>query len=130
MDYITCNYKKNKAKLSTAVCMKCRRRRNCPDYGDYVQPRLFPDLFKGKITTRAEGSSRKGRAQVAWTGCGLWTVIILTIGILRAYVEDVSISLRFLIFSTRVVLLILRSFAAFVLTQSLFSKASRISLFS
>ena len=57
-------------------------------------------------------------------------VIILTITKERVYPAAVSVRFCFLIFSTRVVLLMLSSFAAFVFTQLLFSKASRISRFS
>ena len=48
MDYITCNYKKNKPRVSVDVCVKCRRRRSCLDYGNYLQPLLFPNLLKEK----------------------------------------------------------------------------------
>ena len=42
MVYITCNYKKSKPRISIAVCKGCTRRKNCPDYGNYVQPLLLP----------------------------------------------------------------------------------------
>ena len=51
MDFIICNSKKNRPRINVAVCGKCRRRRNCPDYGNYVQFPLFPELFE--IKTRA-----------------------------------------------------------------------------
>ena len=54
MDYITCNQKKNKPRVGIVVCGKCRRRRGCPDYRNYLQPLLFPlDSLKGKIPTEA-----------------------------------------------------------------------------
>ena len=59
-----------------------------------------------------------------------WNVIVLTVGSWRAYAQADSLKFCFLSFSTRVVLLIFRSFAAFVLTPLLFFKASSISLFS
>jgi hypothetical protein len=52
MDYITCNQKRNKPKVSIAVCAKCKRRRNCADYRNYLQPLLFPDLFKERKITK------------------------------------------------------------------------------
>lgn len=61
---------------------------------------------------------------------GWHSVIILTIIHLSNYAEAASVRFCFLIFSTRVVLLMFRSFAALVLTQLLFSKASIISFFS
>lgn len=45
MDYITCNSKKNRPRVNVAVCGRCRRRGNCPDYVNYLQFPLFPDLF-------------------------------------------------------------------------------------
>jgi hypothetical protein len=53
MVYITCNYKKSRPRISIAVCEKCKRRTNCPDYRDYIQPPLFADLFKVKTITNA-----------------------------------------------------------------------------
>jgi hypothetical protein len=41
MVYITCNHKKSKPRISIGVCKRCKRRKNCPDYGNYVQPLLF-----------------------------------------------------------------------------------------
>lgn len=51
MNYITCNQKKNKPRISVAVCVKCSRKKNCPDYGNYLQPLLFPNLRKEKTVT-------------------------------------------------------------------------------
>lgn len=62
MDYITCNYKKNKPKVSVAVCAKCKRRMNCLDYSNYLQPPLFPDLFEAKTLMKEiykRGNKRK-----------------------------------------------------------------------
>jgi len=53
MVYITCNYKKSRPRISIAVCEKCKRRTNCPDYRNYIQPPLFEDLFKVKTITNA-----------------------------------------------------------------------------
>jgi len=53
MVYLTCNYKKSRPRISISVCRKCRRRKNCFDYRDYIQPPLFADLFKGKTITNA-----------------------------------------------------------------------------
>jgi hypothetical protein len=46
MDYITCNHKKSRPKVSIGVCQKCKRSSTCADYASYVQPPLFPDLIK------------------------------------------------------------------------------------
>lgn len=62
MDYITCNYKKNKPKVSVNVCTKCKRRMNCLDYSNYLQPPLFPDLFKVK-TLMKEMCRRDNKAK-------------------------------------------------------------------
>jgi hypothetical protein len=48
LDYITCNQKKNKSRVSIAVCERCRRRKGCSDYGNYLQPPLFPGIRKFK----------------------------------------------------------------------------------
>jgi len=53
MDYITCTCRKNKPRVSVAVCMKCKRSRNCIDYRDYLQPSLFPDAFERRKIARA-----------------------------------------------------------------------------
>jgi len=53
MIYITCNYKKSRPRISTAVCEKCKRTTNCPDYRNYIQPLLFADLFKVNTITNA-----------------------------------------------------------------------------
>ena len=53
MVYIACNYKKSRPRISIAVCEKCKRRTNCPDYRDHIQPPLFVDLFKVKTITNA-----------------------------------------------------------------------------
>lgn len=53
MVYIICNYKKSRPRISIVVCEKCKRRTNCPDYRDYIQPSLFADLFKLKTITNA-----------------------------------------------------------------------------
>ncbi len=73
------------------------------------------------------GVTEQRRGREWWRGS---SVIILTVDLWKAYALEDSVRFCFLIFSTRVVLLILRSFAAFVLTQLLFSKASTIILFS
>jgi hypothetical protein len=52
MDFITCNSKKNRPRINVAVCAKCRRRRNCADYGNYLQFPLFPELFEFKTRAR------------------------------------------------------------------------------
>ena len=62
MDYITCNYKKNRPRVGVAVCMKCRQRGNCPDYIGYFQLPLFPQLFEAKRAAK-EGYHRDTRAK-------------------------------------------------------------------
>jgi hypothetical protein len=52
MDFITCNSKKNRPRINVAVCARCRRRRKCPDYGNYLQFPLFPELFEIKTGAR------------------------------------------------------------------------------
>ena len=52
MPYIVCNQKKSRPKVGVDVCRKCRRRRTCADYADYLQPSLFHDLKKGPIRKR------------------------------------------------------------------------------
>ena len=52
MGYITCNQKKNRPMVNVAVCAKCIRRKKCSDYGNYLQPPLFPDLFEVRIRLR------------------------------------------------------------------------------
>ena len=46
MKYVTCNHKKNRARVSLAVCAKCKRRGRCSDYLHYFQLPLFPSFFK------------------------------------------------------------------------------------
>jgi hypothetical protein len=54
MDYITCNAKKNRPRVNVAVCAKCRRKKGCPDYWNYRQFPLFPELLeKVRITKEA-----------------------------------------------------------------------------
>ncbi len=52
MPYIVCNQKKSRPKVGVDVCKKCRRRRTCADYADYLQPSLFPNLEKGPLRKR------------------------------------------------------------------------------
>jgi hypothetical protein len=47
MDYIICNHKKSRPKLSVELCGKCKRLRTCADYDRYIRPPLFPDLATG-----------------------------------------------------------------------------------
>ena len=51
MGYITCNAKKNRPRVNVAVCAKCRQKKGCPDYGNYIQFPLFPGLFQTTIMT-------------------------------------------------------------------------------
>ena len=48
IDYITCSLRKNRPRVSIAVCGKCRRRMSCPSYGNYLQPSLFPNIVEEK----------------------------------------------------------------------------------
>ena len=52
MDYITCNAKKNRPRVNVAVCATCRRKKRCPDYWDYCQFSLFPELLAKTRTTK------------------------------------------------------------------------------
>ncbi|UCH07158.1 MAG: hypothetical protein JSV55_13965 [Deltaproteobacteria bacterium] len=65
MDYITCNAKKNRPRVNVAVCAKCRRKKGCPDYRNYCQFPLFPELLeKAGITKEAFiRSSRRVRTK-------------------------------------------------------------------
>ncbi len=67
MDYITCNQKRNKPRVSIAVCAKCKRRRNCADYSNYLQPPLFPDIFEGrkitKLIYRRDGKNKNMKSE-------------------------------------------------------------------
>jgi hypothetical protein len=47
MDYIICNHKKSKPKVSVELCEKCKRIGTCADYARYTQPSLFPDSVMG-----------------------------------------------------------------------------------
>jgi hypothetical protein len=47
MDYIICNFRKSKPKVSIKLCGKCKRIRTCTDYGRYIQPSLFPEIVLG-----------------------------------------------------------------------------------
>jgi len=49
MDYITCNWKKSRPRVSTSVCEKCRRKKSCFDYGNYLQPSFFPDIIRVRV---------------------------------------------------------------------------------
>jgi hypothetical protein len=54
VDYITCNTKKNRPRVNVAVCATCRRKKRCPDYRNYCQFSLFPELLeKARITKEA-----------------------------------------------------------------------------
>lgn len=46
MDYITCNRTNSKPRVNVKICEKCRHSNMCPDYGNYIQPLLFPTLNK------------------------------------------------------------------------------------
>jgi len=52
MDYITCNAKKNRPRVNVAVCARCRQRKGCPDYANYCQFPLFPELLEQVGTTK------------------------------------------------------------------------------
>ena len=52
MDYITCNAKKNRPRVNVAVCAKCRRKKGCPDYRNYCQFPLFPELLAKTRATK------------------------------------------------------------------------------
>jgi hypothetical protein len=52
MDYITCNAKKNRPRVNVAVCAKCRRKKGCPDYRNYWQYPLFPELLAKTRATK------------------------------------------------------------------------------
>jgi len=51
MDYIICNRKRSKPKVSRTICQKCRKVGKCPDYMGYIQFSLFPD-FMGTVITK------------------------------------------------------------------------------
>jgi hypothetical protein len=61
MDYITCNSKRNRPRVNVAVCARCKRRGICPDYVNYLQFPLFPDLFHDNMLT--EGTFGRLRKQ-------------------------------------------------------------------
>jgi hypothetical protein len=44
MDYIICSRKRSRPKVAVDVCETCRHIRRCPNFSDYIQPPLFPDL--------------------------------------------------------------------------------------
>lgn len=46
MEYITCNHRRSKPKVSVDVCEKCKRMKRCSDYKDYRQPFLYPGFEK------------------------------------------------------------------------------------
>ncbi len=48
MDYITCNHRRSKSKVSVDVCEKCKRMAKCDDYMGYRQPFLYPNFVKMK----------------------------------------------------------------------------------
>ncbi len=52
-DYITCTHTKSKHRISVAICETCKRMKNCPDYRDYRQPSLFPEVLKRQRITKA-----------------------------------------------------------------------------
>ena len=52
MDYIACNAKKNRPRVNVAVCAKCRRKKGCPDYRNYCQFFLFPELLAKTRATK------------------------------------------------------------------------------
>ena len=52
MDYITCSRTKSKYRVAVALCEVCKRMKNCPDYLNYRQPSLFPELLKGERFTK------------------------------------------------------------------------------
>ena len=60
MDYITCNAKRSRPRVNVAVCAKCRRKEGCPDYRNYCQFPLFPELLeKARIAREAVIRLRK-----------------------------------------------------------------------
>ena len=52
-DYITCNHTKSKYRISVLICEACKRMKKCPDYRDYRQPSLFPEILKRQRITKA-----------------------------------------------------------------------------
>ncbi len=64
--YITCSRTKSKYRVNVGICEICKRRKNCPDYLAYRQPSLFPELLKGKRTSRA--AYRRGNRRVRLVG--------------------------------------------------------------
>ena len=61
MDYITCNRTKSKYRVAVVICETCKRMVNCPDYLNYRQPSLFPQLLKGERFTKRRVPNRPGR---------------------------------------------------------------------
>jgi len=51
LPYITCKQKKTQHKVHVSVCKSCRGI-NCPDYYNYLQLSLFPDLIPDERTRR------------------------------------------------------------------------------
>jgi len=52
MPFIICSRKKSMPKVSIAICKKCPRLKNCPDYNLFRQPLLFPDINKEGLYTK------------------------------------------------------------------------------
>ena len=71
MDYITCNWKKSRPRVSTSVCEKCRRKKSCPDYGNYLQPSLFPGIARIRVTKPRYRFADKSRPIEAHVGTSL-----------------------------------------------------------
>lgn len=54
--------------MSTSVCEKCRRKKACPDYGNYLQPSLFPGIARIRVTKPKYRFADKSRLIEAHVG--------------------------------------------------------------
>jgi hypothetical protein len=71
MDYVTCNRKKSRPRISISVCEKCRRRKSCPDYGNYLQPSLFPGIARIRVKVPRYGFADRSKLIEAHVGTSL-----------------------------------------------------------